>query len=157
LIFVFGLLLLVVPLLVIGILYPDDPANRRIRMVRILVTTFAFSVALGVGSFVAAAAGNIAWSPLTIVGTAWISAAPLSVAERVAGLWRPHRARFWAFAGVAACLVWAGILYLLSEEAGTSLLQAVAIVEFTIAGIVGGLTWYAFLPKRDPDVGQVFE
>jgi hypothetical protein len=152
---------LLFPLAAIGILYPDDPENRRARTVRAVATICALSVALGSMEAILTAlsfgAGDAPASLAIMILAVLLSAVPVSAAERIAGLFRPRRTLSWALGGVAGCLVWAWLVYSLLERDTPRLPQWAVIVEFTLPGIAAGLTWYAFLPKRGTDVGQIFK
>lgn len=160
-IIVFVLLLLLIPFLMIGILYPDDPDNRRARTMRALVATATYSACLGVSYSVAASLlyglGEGVFGLTFIVGILGVSAVPLSAAERVAGLFGPRRSRLWAMIGMTICLAWSGLLYLLAGGGDPNLPRAAAIVVFTIPGIVAGLAWHSFLPRPGAEVDRIFE
>jgi hypothetical protein len=157
----FELIALLLPFVAIGILYPDDPANRRARTVRAVATVFALSVAIGAMQAVLTGLSygsiNAPESLATIVLVALLSAIPVSAAERIAGLFHPRRTPGWALGGVAACLAWAGLLHALLQGTGSALSRWAVIVEFTLPGIVAGLTWHALLPPREANVGRIFE
>jgi hypothetical protein len=160
LILILGVLLVLS--LVAGILYPDDPGDRSARIRRAIVTMASFSVTLVVADFVIAmvlyGAERATIEPIFALAVLQLSAVPISVGERVAGLFHPRRTPFWAFVGMSICLTWSGLLYLiLARGAGTPVPEVAAIIEFTLPGIVGGLAWYAFLPRRDSNVGRIFE
>jgi hypothetical protein len=159
LIFVLGVLLVVV--LVIGILYPDDPDDRVARMVRAGVTTFVFSGAFGVADSIITGVLEGSSSAIaalfTTLGIGLITAVPFSAAERLAGLLRPRRAPIWALVGIATCLLWSGVLYLLVDADGRAQPKWALVVEFIVPAIMAGFTWYAFLPKRVSSVGRIFE
>jgi hypothetical protein len=144
-----------------AIIYPDDLANRRARVRRVLVSLGAFGVTFAlVDAVVSAILGTL--GPLALVTiplgalipTAF-SVVPICIAERVAGLFRPRRTPGWAAIAVAVGVGWGALLARISTLPHLS--HWVSDAYFLLPGLAAGIAWFVMVEPSERRVDEIFE
>jgi hypothetical protein len=147
--------------LAFAIIYPDDAANRSARVRRVLISLVAFWVAFALVDMVASTllgllspAGLISIPIGAAIPTA-LSAVPLCIAERVAGLFQPRRTLGWVAIALVTGLGWGGFLAAVSTIPYLSRWAALAF--FLLPGLAAGIAWIFMVKPDGRSLGKVFE